>query len=108
MYKRQGIIVDLMVDSADKFVAFMGQAAGSKEYFRVNGDNGKVLHLALDIDGVAAYVEELGNDMDTGAIGKPHVRLHLNSDDPLSTAQKLVAAGAKELTKCEKQFWGAL
>ena len=100
--------MDLMVDSADKFVAFMGQAAGSKEYFRVNGDNGKVLHLALDIDGVAAYVEELGNDMDTGAIGKPHVRLHLNSDDPLSTAQKLVAAGAKELTKCEKQFWGAL
>ncbi|CAM9975713.1 unnamed protein product, partial [Laminaria digitata] len=105
---RRGIIVDLMVDSADKFVGFMGQAAGAKEYFRFAGDNGKVLHLALDIGGVAAYVEELGNDMDTSAIAKPHVQLHLNTDDPLSMSKKLVAAGAKELKKCEKQFWGAL
>ncbi|CAN0520980.1 unnamed protein product [Laminaria digitata] len=97
-----------MVDSADKFVGFMGQAAGAEEYFRFAGDNGKVMHLALDIGGVAAYVEELGNDMDTSAIAKPHVQLHLNTDDPLSMSKKLVDAGAKELKKCEKQFWGAL
>ncbi len=65
------------------------------------------MHLALDIAGVAVYVEELGNNMDTGAITKPHVRLHLNTDDPAAAAAKLLEHGAKELTKCEEQFWGA-
>lgn len=97
-----------MVENADKFVDFMGKAAGCKEYFRFAGENGKVLHLALDIDGVATYVNELGNDMDTGEIATPHVRLNLNSDDPIGMAEKMVKAGAKELTKCKEQFWGAL
>lgn len=97
-----------MVDSADKFVDFIGKAAGAKEYFRFAGENGKVMHLAVDIDGITAYVEELGNNMDTGAVKTPHVRLHLNSDDPVGMGEKLVKGGAKELTKCEEQFWGAL
>ena len=78
-----------------------------QEYFRFPGENGKLLHLALDIGGVALYLEELGNNMDTGAISKPHVRLHLNTDDPAGLVAKLLEHGAKELTKCEKQFWGA-
>ncbi|CAN0428393.1 unnamed protein product, partial [Ectocarpus sp. 12 AP-2014] len=31
---RRGIIVNVMVESADKFVDFMGKAAKAKEYFR--------------------------------------------------------------------------
>lgn len=96
-----------MVEDADKFVGYMTKAAGSKEYFRSAGDNGKILHLALDVDGVATYVEELGNNMDTKTITTPHVRLHLNCDDPVAVSEKMMKAGAKELSKCEKQFWGA-
>ncbi|CAN0541713.1 unnamed protein product, partial [Ectocarpus sp. 12 AP-2014] len=65
------------------------------------------MHLAIDIGGVALYVEEVGNKMDTGAISTPHGRLHLNTDDPTCVGAKLVEHGAKELTKMAEQFWGA-
>lgn len=65
------------------------------------------MHLALDMDGVAMYVEEVGNKMDAGGITTQHARLHLNTDDPVPVAAKLVEHGAEELTKTEKQFWGA-
>lgn len=97
-----------MVENGDKFVGFMSSTLGAKEYFRLAGDSGKILHLALDIDGVAVYAEELGNAFDTGTSKKPHVKLHLNCDDPLSVADGLLKAGATELAKCEKQFWGAM
>ncbi|CAM9720687.1 unnamed protein product [Ectocarpus sp. 6 AP-2014] len=104
---RRGIIVDVMVESADKFVDFMGKAAKAKEYFRFPDKDGKIMHLSVDVDGVALYVEELGNNMDTGAISTPHARLHLNTDDPAGVGAKLVEHGAKELTKMAEQFWGA-
>ncbi|CAM9853770.1 unnamed protein product, partial [Ectocarpus fasciculatus] len=144
---RRGIIVDVMVESADKFVDFMGKTTKAKpaccigfrltdgrgvalsrhsrtsnqaapyihhhrgspmqEYFRFPDEDGKIMHLAVDIDGVALYVEELGNKMDTGAISTPHARLHLNTDDPAGVGAKLVEHGAKELTKMAEQFWGA-
>ncbi|CAM9877474.1 unnamed protein product, partial [Ectocarpus sp. 13 AM-2016] len=137
---RRGIIVNVMVESADKFVDFMGKAAKAKscalqaaeevvpfqrpsrtsgqvaphthttgvsEYFRFPDEDGKIMHLAIDIGGVALYVEELGNKMDTGAISTPHGRLHLNTDDPAGVGAKLVEHGAKELTKMAEQFWGA-
>lgn len=66
------------------------------------------MHLSIDIDGVAMYIEEIGNSFDKAGISEPHVRLHLNCDDPVATGAKLVEQGAKELTKCEKQFWGAV
>lgn len=65
------------------------------------------MHLSLDIGGVALYVEELGNNFDKANVTAPHVRLHLNCDDPVAMAAKLVEHGAKEITKCEEQFWGA-
>lgn len=99
--------MDLMVEDADKFVDFMSKTTEAKEYFRFAGDNGKVMHLALDIDGVSAYVEELGNNMDKSEVATPHVRLHVNTDDPMALAEKLLKAGAKEVNKCEEQFWGS-
>ncbi|CBN76982.1 glyoxalase family protein [Ectocarpus siliculosus] len=104
---RRGIIVNVMVESADKFVDFMGKTTKAKEYFRFPDEDGKIMHLAIDVGGVALYVEELGNKMDTGAISTPHARLHLNTDDPIGVGAKLVEHGAKELTKMAEQFWGA-
>ncbi|CAN0506602.1 unnamed protein product, partial [Ectocarpus sp. 12 AP-2014] len=78
-----------------------------QEYFRFPDEDGKIMHLAIDIGGVALYVEEVGNKMDTGAISTPHGRLHLNTDDPAGVGAKLVEHGAKELTKMAEQFWGA-
>ncbi|CAN0329783.1 unnamed protein product, partial [Scytosiphon promiscuus] len=79
-----------------------------QEYFRYAGEDGKVMNLALDVDGVALWVEEIGNHMDNGDISTQHARLHLHTDDPVSVSAKLMEHGAKELTKMEKQFWGAV
>ncbi|CAM9669072.1 unnamed protein product [Scytosiphon promiscuus] len=105
---RRGIIVDLVVEKADDVVEFMSKAIGAKEYFRYAGEDGKVMNLALDVDGVALWVEEIGNHMDNGDISTQHARLHLHTDDPVSVSAKLMEHGAKELTKMEKQFWGAV
>lgn len=65
------------------------------------------MHEALDLDNVTLLVEEFGNSMYQGD-QKPHVRMHLHTDDPLALAEKLHSAGAKTLNKCEKQFWGSM
>lgn len=66
------------------------------------------MNLALDVDGVVLWVEEIGNSMDKGGISTQHARLHLHTDDPVSVATKLMEHGAEELIKVEKQFWGAV
>lgn len=86
---------------------FLGKVVGAREYFRaVDESCGKVWHEALDLDNVCLMAEEFGHSMYHGE-PKPHVRLHLNMDDPVSVAEKLVKAGAKTLNKCEPQFWGS-
>ncbi|CAM9577823.1 unnamed protein product [Sphacelaria rigidula] len=65
------------------------------------------MHLALDMGGVSMFVVEVGHSMYKGA-EKAHARLHLNVEDPMSVAEKMVKAGCKTITKCEKQFWGSI
>lgn len=105
---RRGITVNVMVENAANFADFIIKAAGGKEYFRCAGAGDKIKHLALDVDGVVVFAGELGNDMDTGDVAHPHVRLHMDSDDPVAMAEKLVKAGAKTMNKCEKQSWGSM
>jgi PhnB protein len=92
----------LAVSDAQKAVEFYEAAFVAVEIYRLEGDDGKVAVAQLAVGGAAFWVQE---DSESGsARGSTSVRMILSVEDPNSTYDRAVAAGAIEVAPVSEEY----
>ncbi len=99
----------LIVDGADAAIAFYGEVFGARVVGDlIRGDDGRVGHCELDIDGNGLYVAdaypEYGINAGDPAVG---VSLHLEVADADATVERAAASGAQVLQPVDDRFYGS-
>jgi uncharacterized glyoxalase superfamily protein PhnB len=99
----------LVVDGADAAIEFYATVFGARVVGDlIRGDDGRVGHCELDIDGNGLYLAdaypELGIPAPDPALG---VSLHLEVADADATVARAAAAGAQVLQSVEDRFYGS-
>lgn len=99
----------LVCAGAAEAIDFYRRAFGAEEVMRLPGQNGKIMHASLRLNGrIVMLVDE---NPDFGIVGPKTlggtpVTLHLNVPDADKAAADVVSAGAKLLMPVAEQFWG--
>ena len=91
----------LAVRDAQQALEFYEAAFGAAEVYRLEGDEGKVAIAQLAVDGAAFWVQE---DESGSASGSTSVRMILSVEDPDSTFDRAVAAGATEVAPVSEEY----
>jgi len=99
----------LVVAGADAAIEFYATVFGARVVGDlIRGDDGRVGHCELDIDGNGLYLAdaypEFGIDAPDPAVG---VSLHLEVADADATVERAAAAGAQVLQAVEDRFYGS-
>ena len=90
-------------------IEFYKRAFGAEEMIRIPGEDGKLMHAAISIDGsMLMLVDE---NVDWGllsplSLGGSPVTLHLNVPNADAAAERAVAAGAELTMPVSDAFWG--
>jgi PhnB protein len=99
----------LIVDGAERALAFYKKAFGAKEVMRFDGPGGKVGHAEIRIGNSPVMLADEFPDMGAKgpqAFGGSPVSLHLYVEDVDALAKQAVAAGAKLTRPVADQFYG--
>jgi uncharacterized glyoxalase superfamily protein PhnB/uncharacterized protein YndB with AHSA1/START domain len=99
----------LVVDGAAEAIEFYGKAFGAAEVMRLPGENGKIMHAAVDING--AMVMLVDENRDWGMLGPKALKgtpvtLHLTVANADAAIDRAAKAGAKVVMPAEDAFWG--
>ena len=99
----------LVVDGADAAIEFYATVFGARVVGDlIRGDDGRVGHCELDIDGNGLYLAdaypEFGIPAPDPAVG---VSLHLEVADADATVERAAAAGAQVLQPVDDRFYGS-
>ncbi len=102
----------LVVNGADKAIAFYKRAFGASEKFRLNhpGDK-RIVHAHLQIGDSALFLmedfpEHGGTWRTTAQLGGTPVSIHLYVEDVDATFAQAAAAGATAVMPPQDMFWG--
>ena len=99
----------LIVDGADRALAFYRKALGAKELMRHAGPDGRIGHAEIRIgDSIVMLADEhpeVGARSPRAFGGSP-VRLHVYVKDVDAVARQAIAAGAKVVRPVEDRFYG--
>jgi PhnB protein len=90
-------------------IEFYKQAFGAEELIRIPGEDGKLMHAAVSIDGsMLMLVDENPAWGIQGplALGGSPVTLHLNVPNADAAIERAVAAGATVTMPAHDAFWG--
>lgn len=104
-----GLFPHIVCDDAVVAIEFYKKAFGAEEMMRLAGDNGRIMHASVSINGgVLMMVDE---NKDYGIIGPKTlggapVTLHLQVPDVDKSFAQAVAAGAKDVMPPTDMFWG--
>ena len=99
----------LIVDGAERAIAFYAQAFGAVEVFRHEAPDGKIGHAEVRIGDTVIMLADEFPDHDAHAprkFGGSPVSLHLYCEDVDAVAAKAIAAGAKVKRPVADQFYG--
>jgi PhnB protein len=100
----------LIVDGADKAIAFYKKALGAEEIFRMNGADGKtVMHSELKIGDSRFFVSDEMRDMGCQSpktLGGSPVALFLYVEDVDASFKRALDAGATVRMPVQDMFWG--
>lgn len=93
---------------AAEAIGFYKQAFGARELHRVPGEDGRMMHCHLEINGGSIM---LNDDFPEHRGGKPAgppsgVTLHLQVEDADRIWTDAIGAGASVVMPLEDQFWG--
>ena len=99
----------LVVDDADKAIAFYKNAFGATEVVRMPGPGGKVMHAEIQIGDsrimLSSEMSEMGAKSPKAYGGSP-ASIHLYVKDADAAFKKAIAAGATEQLPVTEMFWG--
>ena len=103
-----GITPQLTVPSTAAAVEFYQAAFGADELIRNAGDDGRVFHCELLLNGGRLLLhDDFSEEGETPrALGGSPVTLHLYVPDVDEAYRRCVAAGAEPLSPPEDTFWG--
>lgn len=99
----------LVCDGAADAIEFYKKAFGAVEYFRLAGDDGKLMHGCIGIgDSRVMLMDEMA---DCGAFGPDKekgspVTIHLQVEDADALFDQAVKAGATAVMPVMEMFWG--
>lgn len=102
----------LVVDDAAAAIDFYVKAFGAVEQGRIPGPRGKLIHAAVEINGLAVMLADDfpemcgGKSMTPKALGGTPVSIHLTVDDVDRRFQRAIDAGATVVMPLADQFWG--
>lgn len=94
---------------AAEAIEFYKTAFGAEEMIRIPGENGKLMHAAISIDGsMLMLVDEMPDwgVLSPVALGGSPVTLHLNVPNADAAIERAVAAGATVTMPAQDAFWG--
>lgn len=99
----------LICAGASDAIEFYKQAFGATEMMRIPGEQGKVMHARVSINGSSVMLVD--ENRDYGMLGPKELKgtpvtMHLIVDDADSVVDKAVAAGAKVIMPVADMFWG--
>jgi uncharacterized glyoxalase superfamily protein PhnB len=99
----------LVCDGAADAIAFYTAAFGADELMRLPGEDGRLMHAALSINGSSVMLVD--ENLDYGlrspkALGGTPVTIHLIVPDADAAYDRAVAAGATARMPVADMFWG--
>ncbi|MGW4374142.1 VOC family protein [Streptomyces albidoflavus] len=104
---RHAVVPHLLVDDADAALAFYERAFGAEPRFRLNGDQGEVVHAELTVAGAVLMLGDASGDLRSpAALGGTPVILHVYVPDVDALTARATAAGAELLEGPADQFHG--
>ncbi len=99
----------LVCAGAADAIDFYKAAFGAEELIRMPGENGKLMHAAIAIDGAMVMLVDENRDwglLSPLALGGTPVTLHLNVPDADAAIARAEAAGATVTMAAHDAFWG--
>jgi len=96
----------LVVDGADTALAFYCAAFGGEVTERFTGDDGRVVHAMVAVDGVKFAVKDADEHDPAPTPGAVPVIVALYVDDPDAVAGRMVAGGATVVFPVADQPYG--
>ncbi|WP_127357363.1 VOC family protein [Actinacidiphila soli] len=104
---KYAVIPHVMVDGAAEAIAFYAAAFGASEYFRLEGDDGRIIHAEIRIHDSALMLGDAEPPFSPpGSVG-PSVVLHVYVPDVDSLSARAAAAGAELLSPPADMPYGA-
>src|SRR5690349_9073063 len=99
----------LVCDGAADAIDFYVRAFGAEEMMRLPGENGRLMHAAVTINGSSVMLVD--ENVEYGLIGPKTlggspVTIHLVVPDADATYERAVAAGATARMPVADMFWG--
>jgi PhnB protein len=99
----------LVCDGASDAIAFYTNAFGAWEMMRLPGDNGRLMHAGVLVNGAMVLLVDENKDygiLGPKTLGGSPVTLHLCVPDVDASFARAVEAGANPVMPPEDMFWG--
>ena len=104
-----GVSPYLVCAGAAQAIAFYKNAFGAEELMRLDGEDGKIMHAALAINGATVMLTDERQEFQNlgpNALGGTPVTLHLYVTDADTAIARAQAAGATITMPAQDMFWG--
>jgi uncharacterized glyoxalase superfamily protein PhnB len=100
----------LICSDGSDLIDFYERAFGAQVLFRLDGENGGIMHACLSINGSSVMLSEVSDDCPVGSpktLGTASpVTLHLIVDDVDAAMDRALSEGAKLIMPVTDMFWG--
>ncbi|MFD5024573.1 VOC family protein [Streptomyces sp. NPDC058373] len=104
---RHAVIPHILVDDANAALAYYERAFGAEPRFRLDGDDGEVVHAEITVAGAVLMLGDARGELRSpAALGATPVILHVYVPDVDALTARATAAGAELLEGPADQFHG--
>ena len=104
---QRAVIPHIMVDGAAEAIRFYTAAFGASEYFRLDGDAGRIVHAEIGIHGHTLMLGDADPPFAPPAATGASVALHVYVPDVDGLTARAVSAGAELLSPPADMPYGA-
>ena len=104
---KYAVIPHIMVDGADKAITFYVAAFGAVESFRLDGDDGRIMHAEISIHGSTLMLGDADAPFSPPGGAGASVALHVYVPDVDALTAQAMATGAELLSPPTDMFYGA-
>ncbi|WP_433419212.1 VOC family protein [Microtetraspora malaysiensis] len=104
---KYAVIPHIMVDGAAEAIEFYIKAFGASELFRLDGDEGRIVHAEISVQGSTLMLGDADARFPPPGEGGASVVLHVYVPDVDALTTQAVAAGAELLSSPADMPYGA-
>ncbi|WP_067185538.1 VOC family protein [Microtetraspora niveoalba] len=104
---KYAVIPHIMVDGAAEAIKFYVKAFGASELFRLDGDEGRIVHAEISVQGSTLMLGDAEAPFSRPGEGGVSVVLHVYVPDVDALTAQAVAAGAELLSSPADMPYGA-